>query len=181
MWRLCDNIRDVINTCDGTFFNLSAYLCDWSLGAHKIMHPILSLKLGVTCFDANPPTFRSEGARSCETSPSSLMNCFGTNPTFQGEGARSCETSPSALMNCFDANPPTFRGEGARSCETSPSTLMNCFVATWSYKALSNRCASPGRIFAKSKSLGFFHVIVLRLRVFLTTRKIWAFIRSLCT
>ena len=28
--------------------NLLAYVCDWSLGAHKIMHPILSLKLGVT-------------------------------------------------------------------------------------------------------------------------------------
>ena len=48
MWRLCDNIRDVINTCDDTFHNLSAYVCDWSLGAHKIMHPILFLKLGVT-------------------------------------------------------------------------------------------------------------------------------------
>ena len=23
-------------------------MCDWSLGAHKIMHPILSLKSGVT-------------------------------------------------------------------------------------------------------------------------------------
>jgi hypothetical protein len=48
MWRLCDNIHDVINTCDGTFYNLSAYMCDESLDAHKIMHPILSLKLGVT-------------------------------------------------------------------------------------------------------------------------------------
>ena len=48
MWRLCDNICDVINTCDGTIHNLSAYVCDWSLGAHKIMCPILSLKLGVT-------------------------------------------------------------------------------------------------------------------------------------
>jgi hypothetical protein len=48
MWRLRDNIHDVINTCDGTFYNLSAYVCDWSLGAHKIIHPILSLKLGVT-------------------------------------------------------------------------------------------------------------------------------------
>ena len=47
MWRLCDNIRDVINTCEDTFHNLSAYVCDWSLDAHKIMHPILSLKLGV--------------------------------------------------------------------------------------------------------------------------------------
>ena len=27
---------------------MSAYVCDWSLGAHKIFHPILSLKLGVT-------------------------------------------------------------------------------------------------------------------------------------
>jgi hypothetical protein len=43
-----DNIRDVINTCDDTLYNLSAYMCDWSLGAHKIMHPILSLKSGVT-------------------------------------------------------------------------------------------------------------------------------------
>ena len=25
---ICDNIRDVINTCDGTFYNLSAYVCD---------------------------------------------------------------------------------------------------------------------------------------------------------
>ena len=29
------------------FCNLSAYVCDWSLGTHKIMHPILSLNLGV--------------------------------------------------------------------------------------------------------------------------------------
>ena len=35
--------------CDGTIYNLSAYVCDWSLGAHKILHSILSLKLGVTC------------------------------------------------------------------------------------------------------------------------------------
>ena len=48
MWRLCDNIRDVINTCDDTFHDLSAYVCDWSLGAYKIMYPILSLKLDVT-------------------------------------------------------------------------------------------------------------------------------------
>ena len=49
---LCEDsvfiICDVINTCDDTIYNLSAYMCDWSLGAHKIMHPILSLKLGVT-------------------------------------------------------------------------------------------------------------------------------------
>ena len=24
----CINIHDVINTCDGTFYNLSAYVCD---------------------------------------------------------------------------------------------------------------------------------------------------------
>ena len=48
MWRLCLNIRDVINTCDDTIYNLSAYVCDWSLSAHKILHPILSLKSGVT-------------------------------------------------------------------------------------------------------------------------------------
>ena len=48
MWRLCLNIRDVINTCDDTIHNLLAYVCDWSLGAHKILHPISSLKLGVT-------------------------------------------------------------------------------------------------------------------------------------
>ena len=47
MWRLC-LIRDVINTCDDTIHNLSAYVCDWSLGAHKILHSILSLKSGVT-------------------------------------------------------------------------------------------------------------------------------------
>jgi hypothetical protein len=54
---------------------------------------------------------------------------IGTNPHtfFFGEGARSCETSPLALMNCFGANPPIFRGEGARSCEMSTSPLMNCF------------------------------------------------------
>jgi len=40
--------RDVINTCDDTIYNLSAYVCDWSLSAHKILYPILSLKLGVT-------------------------------------------------------------------------------------------------------------------------------------
>ena len=49
MWRLCLIIRDVINTCDDTIYNLSAYVCDWTLGAHKILHPILSLKSGVTC------------------------------------------------------------------------------------------------------------------------------------
>ena len=48
MWRLCLIIRDVINTCDDTIHNLSDYVYDWSLGAHKILHPILSLKLGVT-------------------------------------------------------------------------------------------------------------------------------------
>ena len=48
MWRLCLIIRDVINTCDDIIYNLLAYVCDWSLGAHKIMHPILSLKSGVT-------------------------------------------------------------------------------------------------------------------------------------
>jgi len=48
MWRLCLIIHDVINTCDDTIYNLSAYVWDWSLGAHKIMHPILSLKSGVT-------------------------------------------------------------------------------------------------------------------------------------
>ena len=30
------------------YCNLSAYVCDWSLGAHKNLHSILSLKLGVT-------------------------------------------------------------------------------------------------------------------------------------
>ena len=48
MWRLGHIIHDVINTCDDTIYNLSAYVCDWSLGTHKIMHPILSLKSGVT-------------------------------------------------------------------------------------------------------------------------------------
>ena len=48
MWRLCLIIRDVINTCDGTIYNLSAYVRDWSWDAPKIMHPILSLKSGVT-------------------------------------------------------------------------------------------------------------------------------------
>jgi hypothetical protein len=52
MWRLCDNIRDVINTYDGTFYNLSVYVCNGSLGARKIIHPILSLKLGVIGFFA---------------------------------------------------------------------------------------------------------------------------------
>ena len=47
MWRLCDIIHDVINTYDDTIYNLSAYVCDWSLGSHKIMHTILSLKSGV--------------------------------------------------------------------------------------------------------------------------------------
>ena len=47
MWRLCLIIRDVINTYDDTIYNLSAYVCDWSLGAYKNMHPILSLKSGV--------------------------------------------------------------------------------------------------------------------------------------
>ena len=47
---LCEDclIRDEINTCDDTIHNLSAYVCDWSLSVHKILHPILSLKLGVT-------------------------------------------------------------------------------------------------------------------------------------
>ena len=34
IWRLY-LIRDVINTYDDTIHNLSAYVCDWSLGAHK--------------------------------------------------------------------------------------------------------------------------------------------------
>ena len=46
--NLCLIIRDVLNTCDDTIDNLSAYMRDWSLGAYKIMHPILSLKSGVT-------------------------------------------------------------------------------------------------------------------------------------
>ena len=48
MWRLYRINRDVINTYDDTIYNLLAYVCDWSLDAHKIMHPILSLKSGVT-------------------------------------------------------------------------------------------------------------------------------------
>jgi len=48
MWRLCLIIRDVIKTCDDTIYNLSSYVCDWSLGAHKIMHLVSSLKSGVT-------------------------------------------------------------------------------------------------------------------------------------
>ena len=40
--------RDVINICDDTIYNLLAYVCDWSLGTHKILHPILSLQSGVT-------------------------------------------------------------------------------------------------------------------------------------
>ena len=47
-------IRDVINTCDDTIYDLPAYVCDWSLGAHKILHPILSLKLGVTVERSKP-------------------------------------------------------------------------------------------------------------------------------
>ena len=42
--RLC-LIRDVINTCDDTIHNLDA---------HKILYPILSLKLGVTSFERAP-------------------------------------------------------------------------------------------------------------------------------
>ena len=48
MWRLCLIIRDVMNICDDTIYNLLAYVCDWSLGTHKILHPILSLKSGAT-------------------------------------------------------------------------------------------------------------------------------------
>ena len=47
MWRLCSIIRYVINVYDDTIDNLSAYVCDWSLDAYKILHPILSLKSGV--------------------------------------------------------------------------------------------------------------------------------------
>jgi hypothetical protein len=47
MWRLCDNIRYVINICDDTIY-ICHLMCDWSLGAHKIMHSICSLKMGVT-------------------------------------------------------------------------------------------------------------------------------------
>ena len=51
MWRLCLIIRDVINTCDGTIYNLSAYVCDCSLGAHKILasHFILKIECDKAC------------------------------------------------------------------------------------------------------------------------------------
>jgi hypothetical protein len=47
MWRLYDIIRYVINICDDTIY-ICHLICDWSLGAHKIMHSICSLKMGVT-------------------------------------------------------------------------------------------------------------------------------------
>ena len=66
MWRLCSIIRDVINTCDNTIHNLSAYVWDWSLGAHKILHPILSLKSGVTA-----PHYRRSEHRPHALAPTS--------------------------------------------------------------------------------------------------------------
>jgi hypothetical protein len=47
MWRLCDIIRYVINICDDTIY-ICHLMCDWSLCAHKIIHSICSLKMGVT-------------------------------------------------------------------------------------------------------------------------------------
>jgi hypothetical protein len=46
-WRLCDIIRYVINICDDTIY-ICYLMCDWSLGAHKIIHYICFLKVGVT-------------------------------------------------------------------------------------------------------------------------------------
>jgi hypothetical protein len=45
--RLCDIIHYVINICDDTIY-ICHLMCDWSLGAHKIMHSICFLKMGVT-------------------------------------------------------------------------------------------------------------------------------------
>jgi hypothetical protein len=47
MRRLCDNIRYVINICDDTVY-ICHLMCDWSLGARKIIHSICSLKMVVT-------------------------------------------------------------------------------------------------------------------------------------
>jgi hypothetical protein len=45
-WRLYDFIRYVINICDDTIY-ICHLMCDRSLDAHKIMHSICSLKMGV--------------------------------------------------------------------------------------------------------------------------------------
>jgi len=44
--KLC-YYRDVSYTVMILFYNLSAYVCDWSLGIHELVHSILSLKLDV--------------------------------------------------------------------------------------------------------------------------------------
>ena len=64
MWKLC-LIRDVINTYDDTIHILSAYVCDWSLGAHKILPPILSLKSNVTA--------TTQGSRNLEPADASAV------------------------------------------------------------------------------------------------------------
>jgi hypothetical protein len=53
MWKLCDNNRYVINICDDTIY-ICHLMCDWSLCAHKIMHSICSLKIGVTLISYFP-------------------------------------------------------------------------------------------------------------------------------
>ena len=45
--KLC-YYRDVRYTVMILFYNLSACVCDWSLGTHELVYSILSLKLGVT-------------------------------------------------------------------------------------------------------------------------------------
>jgi hypothetical protein len=84
------------------------------------------------------------------------MNCFSANPTFQGEEARSCETSPFALMNCFDANPPPFGAKGRGVAKQASRRLWIALLRREAIKALSNRCASPRRIFAKASHWASF-------------------------
>ena len=84
MWRLCLIIHDVINTCDAIIYNLLAYVYDWSLDAHKILHPILSLKSGVIDWYQSHVDCRTQAllAMVVLASFASLISCFLSHPCY---------------------------------------------------------------------------------------------------
>jgi hypothetical protein len=55
---MCFNYRDV-QTMWWYFYFICQLMCDWSLGAHKVMHYILSLKIGVTTSNNKEAKFQA--------------------------------------------------------------------------------------------------------------------------
>jgi hypothetical protein len=61
----------------------------------------------------HPKPFEAMGVISCEMSPSTVLDYFGTNPKpFESMRVRSHEMSPSMLLDCFGANPIPFEAMG---------------------------------------------------------------------